>query len=330
MKLIFLFYLLIFSLRAFSTQTAPPSNTKPIPLPALNIQRVALAGISSGAFMAIQYQIAYPEDLIGVGSLAGGTWNCSQGKWQIARDQCMKQPDKIDLNQLFNKLENLKNNQQIGNLNLIKNHRIFLFQGQGDTVINPKSVDHLKKFLDVFSPTILKKSDINSGHGYPTLKTTQACDQNQIPWLVNCNYDLSAEMLTWFFGPLENKEKAKEESLWAFDQNELSSTQTKVADNGHIYIPQACHKKSCDALIMLHGCLMGPALLGTQFIHGTELNDWAEANNLVVVYPATTRSLGNPNGCWDWFAYTGEDFLSRSAPQILFLNRIIMRLRAYE
>ena len=34
------------------------------------------------------------------------------------------------------------------------------------------------------------------------------------------------------------------------------------------------------------------------------LNEWAEANQRVVLYPQATTSLANPQGCWDWWGFT--------------------------
>jgi poly(3-hydroxybutyrate) depolymerase len=49
----------------------------------------------------------------------------------------------------------------------------------------------------------------------------------------------------------------------------------------------------------------------------TGLNDWAESNNLVILYPqATSNFLKNPEGCWDWWGYTGSDFAFKSGLQM--------------
>lgn len=277
--------------------------------------------------MAIQYQFAYPEDISAVGSLAGGVWNCSQGDWQRARKACMSHPEEVQIEESLKTAEEMQKKNELGNLSLIRKHKVFLFQGLADSVLKPEQADHLENFLSKYSPLLTKKADLQAGHGFPTLKTNIPCEQNKIPWLINCQYDLSAEMLSWFFGPLKSSVPAQTNSLLTFDQKEFSQVATKVAGIGHAYIPKACLDESCPALIMLHGCLMSPTILGEQFINGTELNDWAEGNNLIIVYPATTRSVGNPNGCWDWFSYTGKDFLSRKAPQIVFLNQIIQRLK---
>ena len=55
---------------------------------------------------------------------------------------------------------------------------------------------------------------------------------------------------------------------------------------------------------MFHGCEQYAAAVGTVFVEHNGLNNWAEANNIVVVYPQTNYSEFdpyNPKGCWDWY-----------------------------
>jgi hypothetical protein len=37
-------------------------------------------------------------------------------------------------------------------------------------------------------------------------------------------------------------------------------------------------------------------------------------------------SILNPKACWDWWGYTGKDFLTKDAPQIAAIWRIVERL----
>ena len=37
-----------------------------------------------------------------------------------------------------------------------------------------------------------------------------------------------------------------------------------------------------------------------QYIKHTGYNRWAEANNIIVLYPQLIRTKKNDQGCWDW------------------------------
>ncbi|WP_447734158.1 hypothetical protein [Rhodanobacter soli] len=62
------------------------------PLPALTIDasRTAVVGLSSGAYMAAQVQLAYPELFPNAAIVAGGPFGCAGGKLDVALGSCMK------------------------------------------------------------------------------------------------------------------------------------------------------------------------------------------------------------------------------------------------
>jgi hypothetical protein len=56
--------------------------------------------------------------------------------------------------------------------------------------------------------------------------------------------------------------------------------------------------------------------LGTIYIIGIGINEWAETNNIVVIYPQTTSSTGDSSGCWDFWGYTNPNFAIKSGVQM--------------
>jgi hypothetical protein len=47
--------------------------------------------------------------------------------------------------------------------------------------------------------------------------------------------------------------------------------------------------------------------IGEVFIEHVQINEIAESNNIIVLYPQTQNSdiyPYNPLGCWDWWGYT--------------------------
>jgi hypothetical protein len=56
--------------------------------------------------------------------------------------------------------------------------------------------------------------------------------------------------------------------------------------------------------VVFHGCEQTIPDIGSEFYNNTGFNTWAEANNIVIVYPQAKRSPlvpYNPDGCWDWY-----------------------------
>jgi poly(3-hydroxybutyrate) depolymerase len=64
-----------------------------------------------------------------------------------------------------------------------------------------------------------------------------------------------------------------------------------------------------------------------KFIEGSGFARWADGNRLVVLFPqVSVNPVLNPKGCWDWWGYTGEDYLTNEAPQIAAIWKMVERL----
>ena len=51
----------------------------------------------------------------------------------------------------------------------------------------------------------------------------------------------------------------------------------------------------------------------------------ADAGNVVVLFPQVEPSFQplNPNGCWDWWGYEGEDYATRNGVQLRAVRAMI-------
>lgn len=75
------------------------------------------------------------------------------------------------------------------------------------------------------------------------------------------------------------------------------SIQGKSIENSKVYIPSGYQSGTpVPLVVMLHGCTQDP----DQFATGTEMNNYAEQNNFIVVYPDQPSS-SHQNKCWHWF-----------------------------
>lgn len=68
-----------------------------------------------------------------------------------------------------------------------------------------------------------------------------------------------------------------------------------------LYIPAALPEGGRGLVLMLHGCTQDAA----DFAAGTRMNEQAERQGLLVVYPNQTRHH-NAQGCWNWFRPTDQ------------------------
>lgn len=290
----------------------------------INKKNITLSGISSGAFMAHQFFLAHSDLIQGVGTFAGGPYNCSRGNPQRAQELCMQFPEMLNVQDLIFDLESFEKNNLIAPLENVKNKRTFIFHGTMDKTIAPAASSKIEEIYQRLNSKNKTIRNIAAGHGWPTIYTEQKCDETQAPFLNNCERDLVGEMIQWFFPTIKTNPMAMIESnFMTFKQSFKRQFEVSIASEGMIYIPQKCYTSSCSLHIALHGCRQSKLFIQDEFAKNSGLNQWAEAIGMVVLYPQTTAHQKNPQGCWDWFGYTDSNFNNRNGQQIQFLESLI-------
>ena len=71
----------------------------------------------------------------------------------------------------------------------------------------------------------------------------------------------------------------------------------------------------------------------TQYVEHTGYNEWAEASNMIVLYPQAKKSTNilttyNPKGCWDWWGYTNSSYTLKVGYQMTFIKAMIDAISA--
>ena len=208
--------------------------------------------------------------------------------------------------------------------------RVFLFSGTKDSVVNPITMTALQEYYSYFinSRQILTDFTFPAEHCFPSVDYGEPCNTLDSPYIGACSYDAAYKSLTQiYYGTKLAAGYAIPSNLKSFDQTPyFSGLSTSIGDVGYIYIPTACAAMGpCKLHIAYHGCLQTLDDIGNAFAANAGYNSWAEANNIIVVYPYTIKNsrLGNPNGCWDWWGYTTANYAYKTGDQMLFSKRII-------
>ncbi|MEK7356072.1 MAG: PHB depolymerase family esterase [Bdellovibrionota bacterium] len=288
------------------------------------------SGVSSGAYMAMQLTVSLSSSFKGAGVVAGGPWHCAEGSSQTAQTKCMKDAAAIDVKALAKATRDAASRGQIEDPRNLQTARFYIYGSQKDTVVKPPAAERTREYLESFiaKAQIKVETSIPSGHGWATENFGNVCGQMGLPWLNSCGYDTAGNILGHLYGPLKAKAPAVATSLKTFDQSEFDkSGKATLAASGFVYVPHACTTgTSCRVHVALHGCQMSSEFVQDKFAVNSGLNEWAEANAIVVLYPQAKVSGGNPFSCWDWFGYTGADYDTATGPQIVAIKAMVDRL----
>lgn len=341
------------------------ASAAPEPLPALNvdIKESSISGLSSGAFMSVQFQVAHSSIVKGVGIVAGGPYYCSQGSAIRATTQCSCTFDpshllctvsagSADVPTLVANTRRFASQGLVDNPDNLANQKILILAGGKDqTVPAPVSATQLASYYQSLAVPAANVSNIRldqAGHTMPTVDYGLSCAQSESPYLGKCQYDAAKAILSWIYGPLKAPAAGKSSGkLVQFDQRPYfakgsSSLSSGLDTTGWVYIPASCSKgEACRVHVALHGCKQAQSYLplqpvspgalyyGTTFVEHAGYNRWADDNHLVILYPQATSVPGkNPNACWDWWGYSGDNFANRQGPQIAAIRAMLDRLAA--
>lgn len=283
-----------------------------------------VSGISSGAFMAHQLNVAYSELSEGAASVAGGVYNCSQGQILRAQGLCMKTPASIQLPKLYKDVSKYEAEKKISSTQFLKNKKVLLFHGTLDPVIKAAASQKIAEFYKHYQSQVSWAPTLPSGHGFPSDRGLNECNESKLPWLNKCStpdkeaFDGAGWILTGLYSNLNPKTYSSNDHVFRVNQKMTRTENSWMSDSGHVYIPKTCSKtsKDCRFHIALHGCLQNPDSVGLQFITQAGYNEWAESNNIVVYYPSVQSGVLNPAGCWDWWGYTGSEFATQNSSQM--------------
>lgn len=334
------------------TGCGPEEKRGGLPPLGAKIDETSVSGISSGAYMAGQFQMAHARIVKGAAIIAGGPYGCSQSIFadtlpgpgseflnlSKAVNGCMLNNLALwgatDAQTLANKAKERAEHGQIDPIQDVTVDRVYLFTGEADHIVVPEIVKAAAKFyasLGVPDANIKLIDNVPAGHAFVTEREGEACERSGEPYVVHCAYDQAGELLKHIYGPL-NPPSSQEAGEWIdFDQRPYIKDlgADGMDDKGAVYIPKACREHAgCRIHVAYHGCAQNRSKVGDAFIKKTGFARWADTNDLIVLFPQTISLPFNPQGCWDWWGYTGPQYLTNKAPQIVAIYRMLEALSA--
>jgi len=303
-----------------------------IPKLALDLSSTSVSGISSGGYMAVQFHVAFSSTMKGAAIFAAGPYDCSKGSVQTALGSCSSGSPSPDVASLVAITNQYAQAGAIDDPSALASQRIFIFGGADDPVVAPNVVDALHDYYASFvAPASIDYVSRRAGtsHTWPTLAYGTPCDVVSSPYIGVCNYDGAGAALQQIFGTLAAPAATPSGSIITIPQGAFIADPSGASldDLAYAYVPASCSSgDTCKLHIAFHGCLQGASLVGDAFYTHSGLNEWADTNHIVVLYPQAKKATVNPEGCWDWWGYTGADFAKKTGAQMSMVRAMMSGL----
>ena len=319
----------------------------------------SVSGISSGAFMAVQFATAWSSVIKGVGVVAGGPYWCAKADADDfmngftlpimnATGPCMTGPP-AELSSAFAKADAKAASGDIDPLQFVSRQKVYVFHGYNDAVVAKSVTDAAADFYRHYlgepnRGNLFYQTTIGAGHSLviaqePHKAGLNDCQDNAAPFIDQCGYDQAGIILQHIYGALNAPNRGPlTGALWQFDQSAYtkphSPASLSLGDTGYVFVPKECEQgAACRVHIALHGCKQDSGNIDRRYINDTGYNAWADTNHLIVLYPQTASSSFapfNPQACWDWWSYVNhaDSYVTKSGSQIRTIKAMLDALTA--
>ncbi|MFG2000073.1 prolyl oligopeptidase family serine peptidase [Spirillospora sp. NPDC048911] len=321
---------LMASLSVARASVPPPTRST---LTEHDISATYVSGLSSGGFMANQLHVAYSSVFKGAGIFSAGAYDCAQNNLSTALYACMETtlPRKTPA-----QLEQLtRDRAAAGSLDPVQGLSgapVWLFHGTADATVKTAVNDDLATYYRDLGANVAYDKTSGAGHAWVSPIGPNACGSTTSPYVNKCGTaDPVKQMLTHLFGtvapattsPLTGKLVQFDQSAYVPGGNPAS---VSMGNEGFAYVPAACENASCKLMVTLHGCYQYYGLVGNALMDKGYLNEYADTNNMIVLYPQATTMAGNPRGCWDWWGYQSAAYPLKSGPQMVSVLAMVKAL----
>lgn len=284
-----------------------------------------ISGMSSGGYMTGQVHVSYSSYISGAGIFVAGPYYCAQDSLTRANDICTYNNETIDVTPLIEYTKSMAAQGLIDPISSLSSTTVYLFSGSVDELMQPAITEATYKYYKAFIPESRITNVVNpySNHAWPTMTSNKPCWYYGRNFINNCGYDGAGIVLTTLLGPLYQKNSLNQSNLFQFPQKAYADVVKIHMDNyGYVYIPDNCKEDAskCRLHVNLHGCGQNYQNIKLTYILGIGMIEWADSNDIIVIFPQTVNSIFSSGGCWDLDGYDGPDYALKTGGQVLAIH----------
>jgi hypothetical protein len=218
-----------------------------------------VSAISSGAFMAVQYQAAYSNSVVGGDVVAAVSNYCVAGALHYT-SVCMGQVLLMPANTALMPVaaEGFAESGQIGPLSRLHDYRIHAFSGTKDMVVSQQGEVATTFFLTqagVTPANLLYVDNVPIGHALLTSGFGNSCADNALSYIGHCQVNKqrnahAGAIFTHIGAAAMPPVKALSGRIVTLNQHEFADASTGMAEDA--YLPTVCASEiSCEVPVAL-------------------------------------------------------------------------------
>jgi len=305
-------------------------------------QNVTVSGQSAGGSMAMQHLFAFSQHVQGAAIAAGSPYGCGAFQRGHVHHGATCYYGGTNVQKTISYVHAHSNKGLIDDPNNLSSTPVIVFNGKDDwevyTAVGKEIVQQLKAFV---KPTKLDvQLDSKASHVWSL--DHGSCRCGQCAWwgkglccdVNNCKYDLSGEMFRHFYGTLKPRVEARQNFSWISQEQYLppktpSWSDARIEKWAVLYLPTGCRQKpaACYVHVHYHGCIANKWTKRRQWINHLDLNEYGEANDIIILYPQAKGDRLTGKGCWNW-GFTKDDrlFDTRQSVQLKMVMNIVADL----
>ena len=343
------------------------ASNEPIPLPQLRIQRggVLTTGVSNGGDMAVQFHVAFSSAIDGSCVFSGQPYRCAATRfpddymvpqsdessvpfcdgcptnYTLIYDHCKNHPQWFDTKTLKGVASASAQAGAIDSLENLRNDRVFAFRGSLDKCYLHGSMQNVVGMYEALAPNGAIDTYLNNTLPFPhclPLNTTSYVGHTE-----PAGYDGPGHCLDYVFFHASDRRPAVSFNwthVYPFLQSEFyNDSAAGFSDQGFLYVPDACGPSgtaTCRLIVYFSACGCGG--VANDIVEG--FGPWAEANDIVILSPCTSKgpnptAHAHPNsaeigrGCLDVYGQLGSDYATRSGEHMAAFRAMLGRLTGF-
>eukprot|EP00931_Biecheleriopsis_adriatica_P025019 TRINITY_DN15467_c0_g1_i1.p1 TRINITY_DN15467_c0_g1~~TRINITY_DN15467_c0_g1_i1.p1 ORF type:complete len:391 (+),score=52.51 TRINITY_DN15467_c0_g1_i1:61-1173(+) len=302
-----------------------------------------VSGQSAGGSMAIQHLFAFSESVDGAAIAAGAPYGC--GALPDRKDHCYY--GHTDIEAAIQYVHWRFRNGEIDDPSNLWNIPIVLFNGRNDYEVYTKTMRDTYHQILAFADARKVETQFTTSAAHVWSLDHGSCNCGECGWFSasleccdvnNCNYDLSGNMLRRFYGSLNQRRVAKTSLRWIDQWKYLPEGHAGAANEsstwhrsgmwrwGFAYVPTSCEADvgRCRVHVNYHGCINKKMYRRRLWATSIDINEYAEANDIIVLYPQASGTVSSGVGCWNWgFAEDDPQFDTRESVQLRTVMNLI-------